>query len=111
MQVVRERIGHANGREASDGFAYALFDWARAFVPAGRARIGKARPPRRMKLIETLQLGGKRQLMLVACDGRRYLVGAGGDSVQSIAEMSTAIAESDPIGAIGEQRRAAACAD
>jgi flagellar biogenesis protein FliO len=40
-----------------------------------------------MELVEVLQLGGKRQLMLVECDGRRYLVGAGGDSVHSIAEI------------------------
>jgi hypothetical protein len=41
-----------------------------------------------MELIETLHLGGKRQLLLVLCDGQRYLVGAGGDSVHSIAEIA-----------------------
>jgi hypothetical protein len=41
-----------------------------------------------MELIETLQLGGKRQLLLVSCDGQRYLVGAGSDSVHSIAEIA-----------------------
>jgi len=40
-----------------------------------------------MEFIEVLQLGGKRQLMLVACAGRQYLVGAGSDSVQSIVEI------------------------
>lgn len=49
--------------------------------------MGKARAKRRMELIEMLPLGGKRQLMLVVCDGQRYLVGAGGDSIHSIAEM------------------------
>jgi flagellar biogenesis protein FliO len=43
-----------------------------------------------MELIETLQLGGKRQLMLVVCDGRRILVGAGGDGVQAVVEMQAA---------------------
>jgi len=45
-----------------------------------------------MELVEMLQLGGRRQLMLVVCDGQRYLVGAGGDSVQSIAEMKDPLA-------------------
>jgi len=40
-----------------------------------------------MMLIDKLELGGRRQLLLVECDGQRYLVGAGGDSVHSIAEI------------------------
>ena len=111
MQVVREQAGRMNDRQASDGFAYAMFDWARTLVLAGRVRMGKARNVRRMELIETLQLGGKRQLMLVACDGRRFLVGAGGDSVQSIAEMSGALAESEPSLDSGQQGQAAECTD
>lgn len=39
---------------------------------------------RRMELLETLSLGGRRQLMLVVCDGERFLVGVSGDAVQSI---------------------------
>jgi len=53
-------------------------------VRRGRAGLAAARVERSMKLVETLQLGGKRQLMLVSCDGQRYLVGAGADGVQSI---------------------------
>jgi flagellar biogenesis protein FliO len=49
--------------------------------------LGGGRAGRRMELIETLQLGGKRQLLLVSCDGQRYLVGAGGDNIHSIAEL------------------------
>jgi hypothetical protein len=44
-----------------------------------------------MELVEVLSLGGRRQLMLVVCDGRRFLVGAGGDSVQSVTAMSMGI--------------------
>jgi hypothetical protein len=36
-----------------------------------------SRAPRRMQLVETLNLGGSRQLLLVMCDGQKYLVGAG----------------------------------
>jgi hypothetical protein len=50
--------------------------------------IRGVRGERRLELIETLRLGGKRQLMLVLCDGQRVLVGAGGDSVHSIAEIT-----------------------
>lgn len=37
-----------------------------------------------MTLVETLALGEKRQLQLVICDGERFLVGVGGDSIQAI---------------------------
>jgi hypothetical protein len=50
--------------------------------------MSRVRGKRRLELIETLPLGGKRQLMLVLCDGQRVLVGAGGDGVHSIAEMN-----------------------
>jgi flagellar biogenesis protein FliO len=50
-----------------------------------RIRFKASHAERRMELLETLNLGGKRQLMLVQCDGQRYLVGLGSDSVQSIA--------------------------
>jgi len=69
------------------GFAYSVGEWMRAILRNGFAGLGRAGGERRMELVETLQLGGKRQLMLVMCDGRPYLVGGGGDSVHSIAEM------------------------
>jgi flagellar biogenesis protein FliO len=43
-----------------------------------------------MRLIETLNLGGKRQLLLVECEGQAFLIGAGGDNVQSIERLSKA---------------------
>jgi flagellar biogenesis protein FliO len=57
------------------------------------ARLARAlgfaarRQDRRMELLETLNLGGKRQLMLVECEGKLLLVGAGSDSVQSIVAL------------------------
>jgi flagellar biogenesis protein FliO len=41
-----------------------------------------------MRLVETLSLGNKRQLMLVECGGARYLVGGGLESVQTIVPAS-----------------------
>jgi flagellar biogenesis protein FliO len=39
---------------------------------------------REMHLLETLSLGGRRQLMLVECRTRLYLVGVGAESVETI---------------------------
>jgi flagellar biogenesis protein FliO len=59
----------------------------KSLIAATVGRIHTSRTQRRMELVETLNLGGKRQLMLVVCEGKRYLIGAGGDSVHSIAEV------------------------
>ncbi len=42
---------------------------------------------KQMQLIETLALGGKRQLMLVSCGGERFLVGGGLESVETIVRV------------------------
>jgi flagellar biogenesis protein FliO len=54
-----------------------------AWLIAMFARRRRA-PEKQMELLETLQLGGKRQLLLVNCGGQRYLVGGGADSVDTI---------------------------
>jgi len=68
-----------------------LVGFAVEMVRRGRAGLGAARAERSMKLVETLQLGGKRQLMLVSCEGRQFLVGAGADGVQSIVAVDEGI--------------------
>ena len=102
METTREdaRGGGMTGQEA--GLASWLPAWFETHLRVKFLGMGQTRAKRRMKLVEVLQLGGKRQLMLVVCDGRRYLVGAGGDSVQSIAEMGLQPAESDVPGVAGE---------
>jgi flagellar biogenesis protein FliO len=40
--------------------------------------------PRQLRLIETLSLGGKRQLMLVTCGGESFLVGGSFESIETI---------------------------
>ena len=45
---------------------------------------GVARTERSLKILETLQLGGRRQLMLVRCGQQQFLVGSGADGVQTI---------------------------
>jgi flagellar biogenesis protein FliO len=44
-------------------------------------------PRKQLRLVEMLPLGGKRQLMLVACAGENFLVGAGADSVETIVRL------------------------
>jgi flagellar biogenesis protein FliO len=51
--------------------------WAGARSPAEK----------RMQVLETLALGARKQLLLVCCDGERFLVGTGADQVQTIVRL------------------------
>jgi hypothetical protein len=42
---------------------------------------------RQMRVLETLAIGGKRQLQLVSCGDERFLVGSGPESVQTIVRV------------------------
>lgn len=95
---IKEASNTQPGHEAS------LLVWIQKVLTSGRGNLGRARTDKRMHLIETLQLGGKRQLMLVKCDGMEYLVGAGGDSVHSIVELSPQHFRSTGSRLIGEVR-------
>ncbi len=50
---------------------------------------------KQMKLVESLPLGNRRQLLLIDCGNQRYLVGAGADSVGSILAMERGAATGD----------------
>jgi Flagellar biosynthesis protein, FliO len=80
------------------GLAAWMLTWLRIPLLARFPKLGNARAERRMELVEVLGLGGKRQLMMVVCDGRRYLLGTGSDSVHSIAEMAAEAAPSELTG-------------
>ena len=60
----------------ADGFA----GWVRGILD----RRQETRAKRHLRVVETLALGGRRQLMLVSCGGERFLVGSGGDRVETI---------------------------
>jgi flagellar biogenesis protein FliO len=66
----------------------------------GRVRIkwraGAQRRMQQMQLLETLPLGGKRQVMLIACDGEQYLVGCGPDTVATIVKVTQTLVEARP---------------
>ena len=51
-----------------------------------RRQLGRTQ--KQMKLLETLTLGGKRQLMLVSCGEQKFLVGVGADGVQTIVAIT-----------------------
>ena len=42
---------------------------------------------KQMRVVETLALGGRRQLMLVSCGDEHFLVGGGMDSVETIVRV------------------------
>jgi flagellar biogenesis protein FliO len=46
---------------------------------------------KQLRLVETLALGGKRQLMLVTCAGESFLVGGGMESVETIVRLNAEV--------------------
>jgi len=38
--------------------------------------------------LETLTLGARKQLLLISCDGERFLVGTGSDQVNSVVRVA-----------------------
>jgi hypothetical protein len=64
--------------------------------------------PRRMVLLEALQLGNRRQLFLVACDEHRFLVGAGSDRIGTLVAIpetaSTAAPDASSVGVRSQAR-------
>jgi len=65
-----------------------LFTGIRAIVTSGLCNLRTPRADRRLQLVEALPLGGKRQLMLVCCDGSHFLIGAGSDGVSAITPIA-----------------------
>ncbi|MEO8736329.1 MAG: flagellar biosynthetic protein FliO [Edaphobacter sp.] len=51
---------------------------------------------KQMHLLETLPLGGKRQLMLVSCAGEHFLIGGGLESVETIVRIRTRASQAAP---------------
>jgi flagellar biogenesis protein FliO len=52
---------------------------------ANRGRAAR----RQMRLVETLSLGARRQLLLIECAGEKFLVGTGPESVQTITRLTS----------------------
>jgi flagellar biogenesis protein FliO len=54
-------------------------------------RGGRETQRKLLRLVETLPLGGKRQLMLVTCAGESFLVGGGMESVETIVRLKAEV--------------------
>jgi flagellar biogenesis protein FliO len=60
---------------------------------------------KQLRLVETLSLGGKRQLMLVTCGGESFLVGGGMDSVETIVRLKAEVSLDVVAKSLGESCR------
>jgi hypothetical protein len=70
-----------------------ILGWAMEMIvnlAGGAWAASRSAKPRRMKVLETLAIGPKKQLLMVSCDGQKYLVGTGPESVQTIVRMGRA---------------------
>lgn len=61
------------------------------------ARREGLKEARHLRVLETQELGGRRQLMLVVCDGERFLVGSGADRVDTIVRIGEAAKPVQPV--------------
>jgi flagellar biogenesis protein FliO len=89
MQGVRPQ--NLNGMATSEvqGLAGWVLGLARGW------REPRVSQKKQLQLVETLPLGGKRQLMLVTCAGESFLVGGSFESVETIVRLR-AEPSSDP---------------
>jgi flagellar biogenesis protein FliO len=62
-----------------------LAGWVLSFVRSRRGQRGSQQ--KQLQLVETLSLGGRRQLMLVTCAGESFLVGGSFESVETIVRL------------------------
>ena len=76
MKIAGNQVRRAEGKRPRTSFADSILTGLRTLFRKSFGAIGRGRGEHRMELLETLQLGGRRQLMLVVCDGQRFLVGA-----------------------------------
>ena len=62
-----------------------LAGWALGLLQRGSRERGTRQ--KQLRLLETLSLGGKKQLMLVECAGETFLIGGGVESVQTMVRL------------------------
>ena len=84
MYLVRQEKSETVPARSVGGIAGAVFE--RMYAVWLRAKM-RGDAQRQMKVVETLSLGGKKQLVLVQCGGERYLVGTGAESVETMVRV------------------------
>jgi hypothetical protein len=60
---------------------------------------------KQLRLVETLRLGGKMQLMLVTCAGESFLIGGGLESVETIVRLKAEVSLDVATTSLGEPCR------
>jgi flagellar biogenesis protein FliO len=88
LQGVREK-GVDNTASTAVFEVKGLAGWVLGLLRALRGRRVVQR--KQLRLVETLALGGKRQLMLVTCAGESFLVGGGPESVETIVRVKAEV--------------------
>ena len=89
LQGLRQKV--QNSASATAGLELqGLAGWALGLL-RGLGSRGEVQR-KQLRLVETLPLGGKRQLMLVTCAGESFLVGGGLESVETIVRLKAEVA-------------------
>jgi flagellar biogenesis protein FliO len=60
---------------------------------------------KQLRLVETLPLGAKRQLMLVTCAGESFLIGGGPESVETIVRLKAEVPQTGTAQSLDESCR------
>jgi hypothetical protein len=69
--------------------AHGLASWLLGLLRSWQGQREMQR--KQLRLVETLSLGGKRQLMLVTCGGESFLIGGGVESVETIVRLNAEV--------------------
>lgn len=83
MHLVTEDRLEQRAGPVVDGLA----GWVLGFVRLLNAGASRKRVRKQLRVVETLQIGPKKQLVLVSCGGERFLVGTGPESVGTITRV------------------------
>jgi flagellar biogenesis protein FliO len=85
---VFEGVGHMGSNKKAVAVASdmsGLAGWVLGLLRGWQGQRGMQQ--KQLYLVETLPLGGKRQLMLVTCAGESFLVGGSLESVETIVQL------------------------
>jgi len=93
----RPEMSRPSAARANGGLLGWLLDVVGLLKSGGWFATRKA-VPKQMRILETLAVGAKKQLLLVSCSGERFLVGTGPDAVQTIIWMGSELGASSATG-------------
>ena len=88
LNTAARRSGVAGARPVERSLVHRLIDGILTAIGGSWDRRNGS-TARRLRVLETLSIGPKKQLLLIRCDGEKYLVATGPDSVQSILRVDS----------------------